>query len=200
MRSDVKSHLTTLFPSTLEACRSSPRHTASNKDFHGILGVIVGEECLPIILPAAYYQCSIRPIDETLDGIDVGGQYITLSPTAQRTALLFRERVHGYINLASHFAELLLREQSTWIAPDECHANGIKYSLDLEFRTRIRSRLDVLQEQVVVRDGEAPRFGICDKCRETLVHIEDTFQDKLWSVLPLWCGRESWGKLRDGDA
>ncbi|EIM86525.1 uncharacterized protein STEHIDRAFT_147100 [Stereum hirsutum FP-91666 SS1] len=24
--------------------------------------------------------------------------------------------------------------------------------------------------------------------------------DKLWSVLPLWCGRESWGKLRDGDA
>lgn len=107
IKKEVKAHLMTLFPSTLKGYRSSTRLEGVASDFNGILGIVVGEECLPGILPVAYYECAIRPIENTLDGVDIGGQRVTLSPEAQRTAFLFRQRFRDFVSSSANLAQML---------------------------------------------------------------------------------------------
>lgn len=195
IRKDVAAHLTTLFPSSLEEYRSPTRLSALSSDFNGILGVIVGEECLPIILPIAYYQCAIRPIEETLDGIDIDGRRVTLPPTAQRTALIFRQRLYEMTHDEGNFAHYLHE-----IKGDDCCGAGVKFALELVYSSSRSLEYDVLMK-LMGSDDEPQGFLICDECRNTLLDLEAEHQDTVWDMLPRWCGRESWASLQtDNDA
>lgn len=196
IRKDVAAHLTTLFPSSLEEYRSPTRLSALSSDFNGILGVIVGEECLPIILPIAYYQCAIRPIEETLDGIDIDGRRVTLPPTAQRTALIFRQRLYEKTHDDGNFAHYLVD-----IEGDGCCGAGIKFALELMYSSSRSLEYDVLMKLIMGSDDEPQGFDICGECETQLEDLESDHQIEVWHALPEWCGRESWDSLQiDDDA
>lgn len=99
IREDVIQHLQILFPSTLEAYQC-PRRTAMHSEDHNpILAVNIAEaNDVPSILPCAYYECMIIPLDSILDGLpQPNGDHISLSPSAQRTCIIARETLRKLV-------------------------------------------------------------------------------------------------------
>lgn len=191
LKKEVKAHLMILFPSTLKGYRSSTRLEGVASDFNGILGIVVGEECLPDILPVAYYECAITPIENTLDGVDIGGQRVTLSPEAQRTALLFRQRFRDFVSSSANLAQMFSEERAQWDRTrDECQEEGLDCALALEASYYRSPDSNVIMNLAMDDQCFTQGWELCESCKTMLEEIEREFQDDVWRMLPTWCGLE----------
>lgn len=196
LQEGVRAHLLKLFPSNLSDYRSQSRKEARGSDFHGVLGVNIGEQCLPTILPVAYYECAIRPIEETLDGIEVDVQRTYLSTAVQRTALVFRERLHHYIAALTNFAEELNDARLQLGSRDRCDDKGLHFALILESGCYRLPHHDILRPVMRESQDEQDRAVVCESCQARLMKLEKRFQNDVWAMLPEWCGRGDWLSLQ----
>ena len=82
-------------------------------NFNGILAVNVATECrIPIILPAAYYCCSLLSTQTLLEGFQLdSGVVVKLSSQALSIVLDFRRNIVGEITLAMHISRAWKSQQ-----------------------------------------------------------------------------------------
>ena len=97
IRHDAIQWLKSRFPSTLKEYQAIKRENTHFSQYKSdcFWAVNIGEQySIPVILPAAYYACALMPVEDIFDGASTRtGEIIRLSPSAQRTAMVFRQRL-----------------------------------------------------------------------------------------------------------
>lgn len=152
---------------------------------------------MPIILPTAYYECALRDLKETLDGVYIDGKHITLSSSSQRTALCFRDAYHDYKFSHRKFK----RKVASYLAKEgngecTCSGNGLLIATELQKSFFDLSSHDILSNRVVSDHISSVDALPCTTCQTALKSAEYDLKWDLWSLLPKLCGRGSWGELQ----
>lgn len=169
-----------------------------SKDYHPFLAIALGEQLLPIILPTAYYECALRDVKETLDGVYIDGKHITLSSSSQRTALCFRDAYHDYKFSNRRFK----RKVASYLAMEgngkkcTCSGNGVLIAAELQNSFFDLSSHDILSNRVVSDHEPSADALPCAACQTALSWAEYQLKWDLWCLLPKLCGRGSWGELQ----
>lgn len=118
-----------------------------------------------MILPAAYYECVIQDIRETLEGVVCDGQRITPSPSAQCMAFLFRQNLYDIKSAKTNFTEKLSKRRIdlSWVNGGKYEDGGLEIAIRLEADHYHKPGFNVLQRMVIGSDDEPYRWDICDK-------------------------------------
>lgn len=214
IRHDAIKWLNSRFPCTLKTYQAMTRKSAQHAPYkvECFWAVKIGEECsIPVILPTAYYACALMSTEDLFDGAKAhNGEIIKLSPSALRTALMFRERLSS--DKRSEFDLRSIFRDKDWRCPhadkpskgkgkgkgkesetiqDEC----IGAAWEAEHERFLQFGFDVFDQSVVQPRSKDIR-NPCDECATVMKEKEKLLRVLLWSRLPLYCGRNDWRTIQ----
>lgn len=182
-----------ILPSTLHQFKSSSDGRCLIPDFNGILAVNIATECrIPIILPAAYYYCSMLSTQTLLEGLQLeSGVVVKLSSQALPIALAFRRKITTEIVRAMDISRFWASRHWRCMV-DECAIDPVIVALDVE-TLYLNWNDDGIFPSGVISDGFS--MNLCQSCYDLLMARELTLQQTIWGLLPKLCEEESWAAL-----
>lgn len=196
LRNGLEREFLAVFPSQLDRHRSYDRRGfLVRRNCHPILAITLGEHLLPMILPVAYYECALRDIKETLDGVHIHGKLVSLSFPNQRTAIIFRQAYYEHKFAQAKFG----REFDSCMTSNErsrcaCHMRGDQLAVTAEATFFDLPGCNILRGSVLT--GRIHASSPCSVCQAAISRIETRRREALWALLPKFCGRESWEELQ----
>ncbi|EIM86523.1 uncharacterized protein STEHIDRAFT_121444 [Stereum hirsutum FP-91666 SS1] len=195
-RNGLEREFLAVFPSQLDRyCSYDCGGFLNRVNCHPILAITLGEFLLPAILPVAYYECALRDIKETLDGVYIDGKCVSLSLPNQRTALLFRQAYYEHKFAQAKFG----REFASCMTANErsrcgCYMRGDQLATTAEATFFDVPGCNILRGSVLT--GQVPASPPCSVCQAAISRIETRRREALWALLPKFCGREGWEELQ----
>lgn len=195
-RNGLEREFLAVFPSQLDRyCSYDCGGFLNRVNCHPILAITLGEFLLPAILPVAYYECALRDIKETLDGVYIDGKCVSLSLPDQRTALLFRQAYYEHKFAQAKFG----REFASCMTANErsrcgCYMRGDHLATTAEATFFDVPGCNILRGSVLT--GQVPASPPCSVCQAAISRIETRRREALWALLPKFCGREGWEELQ----
>lgn len=192
IRQEVVAHLTQFFPDSPSHYRNARRQKLVEGRVDSIIGISIGEECnVPVILPAAYYASTFLPVERILDeAIMPDGSSLRLSPSAQRTAIVFREKF-------ARIKEANLRFTLEYHPSLKCNSGRecfrAAYMAELAYRS---PNYDIFAEwELSETILEERKISVCESCLGELETNEDMYKETMWDQLAALCGLGHWSEV-----
>lgn len=185
LRSDIITHLKLLYPSKLDDFVSKHRLASLPKDFNGIVGIHLGQQCdVPAILPAAYYLCSRINHAQLFDGVQKyePGSMNKLSATEYRSVMVF----HAY--LAQQVTKIVVEDLGNRYPCNSPKCRDVYTSLFSAYDVQITSKIFSFHPTNHGRQ-------LCTTCACQLDERRIRLKHKIWLRLPSACGLGGWESL-----
>lgn len=194
LREEIVSHLSILFPKTLNDFRSPARIKLLPPDFNGITGVNLGQECdVPSILPTAYYLCSRMKAGILFHGLTFTApdtnepEFVKLTGNdVYYDCLRFQDHMAGKVNTL--VMDTLPQRYNFCSSCNTSFCQGQVVKASIRFTS---ATYDILAPAPNPRPRLA-NTGLCIRCLESMKEVHEGLRLAIWDMLPSFCGQTSW--------